>query len=1551
MVITVENQRPESRRMLASGRLRNFATLCVAWFAFLWLNTHSARASEILINGGFESGSSPWQLSGPVIGSGTYYHTGSHYLVMGELPTTDAAYQDVFLPANATSIVFSYWYVIASGGGTTAIDNLSVAIRNPSNAGLLVAVDSKSNLNGDPGYTSQYYHQKSVDITSLRGQTVRVIFLVQNQGYTSFKIDDVSVQVTLPTTTAPSITSSPSSQTVTAGNSANFSVAASGSPSPTYQWLRSTDGGQNYFNLSNDSTYSGVTTSTLTVSSTTTSMSGYRFRATANNSAGSATSASATLTVNSSQSAPVVTAQPVDRTVTAGASANFSVSAIGNPTPTYQWQRSTDGGFNYGNLSNDGTYSGVTTTTLTVSGTTTGMSGYKFRVVAANSLGNVTTSGAALTVQSGDVTAPTITAFSVGPNSTTVGNAFTINYTVSDSGGSGLSYAKLWRATGDGSASDPSWQAVGNAVNLSGNGPTSGNFTDTPTSAGNYWYGVHVADNNGNATDERQAGLGPIRVAVTLVPNPTVTLKGSSVMNVECRSAFTEPGATAKDSVGNSLAVVVSGTVDTTVIGNYTLTYSATDSASRVGTATRAVHIVDTTSPTVSLLGSAESTITTQTAFNDPGALGSDTCAGVVTVQVSGAVDVNTVGDYTITYTATDPSGNSGTKTRTVHVTQGELPTGWTTLKHQAPEPIGLMLLLTDGTVIAAAGDGFSAYKTWYKLTNDFQGHYNNSQWTPLPPMHKSRKFYGSTVLRDGKIFVVGGEYGDPGAAASAEIYDPVKQSWGDGIITPNSTLLDPTLTSPNTGELQGFYDCQCSLLPDGKVLIVPVAPKTQNETLIYDPVSTTWSSAGSSLQRLGEAGLVKIVGGSTTSFLTVDPDRTSSERYIPGVGWKVDAPVSDPATGAIDLYVSLSGVFHSYVGEIGPSIFLPNGKALFLGGTGHTAIYSPSGSSANGSWKKGPEMPLNSDGKQLVAADAPCAMMVNGKVLCALSEAPYISLAGFGDIQFPSVTTFVEYDPFSGSSGVFNKLNGPTGNTDSVAPFQTTMLNLPDGTILYSHQNTDLHIYKPSGSPLADKKPTVAQVSRGSTGYHLTGTKLTGFSAGAAYGDDAQMDTDFPLIKLSLVTISPSPQRVYYARTRNWTTTSTDFDLPSGLPSGTYWLYAVVNGISSDPTVFEVTSDASGNNTVTQVSVVQNQVATITFIPSSTVPVQLQWFSTVDGGTTGTALMGKTNEILGFLNVKPQDAKGYYVVVSNTVTSEVVTSAVTTLNVYIAPKVTTQPHNQSKIAGNTASFNVRASGTQPLSYQWRLNGAEINQATDSALTIANVQSGDAGTYQCAVSNGSGVVVLTSPSHGVLKVNPDTKPPISQLTYPTRSDRFTNGDVYVFGDYTTTAPDVAVAGKVLDLGLITNVSLIRTFPSWAPPINTNVTLFGAAPGKKYWTNVVTLVNGTNTFVATATDSANRSATSVPRSVFLRSTDTLTVNVNGHGKTVSVGTAFGSAENQASLEIGRGYVVKAVPDAGVTFVDWRDGSGNLLTNKPTLHFLMTNNLILNANFNR
>ena len=126
-----------------------------------------------------------------------------------------------------------------------------------------------------------------------------------------------------------------------------------------------------------------------------------------------------------------------------------------------------------------------------------------------------------VTVGGEDTIFPTVDAFSVSPLSVTLGGTFTISYTASDEGGSGLKQVELWRkSTGD-------WEQI-EVTSLAGigDGPYSGSFYDTPSSVGTYWYGIHVVDNAGNWAPEDS----PISVEVTFpsYEYPTHTSTGEN---------------------------------------------------------------------------------------------------------------------------------------------------------------------------------------------------------------------------------------------------------------------------------------------------------------------------------------------------------------------------------------------------------------------------------------------------------------------------------------------------------------------------------------------------------------------------------------------------------------------------------------------------------------------------------------------------------------------------------------------------------------------------------------------------------------------------------------------------------------------------------------------------------------------------------------------------------------------------------------------------------------------------------------------------------------
>src|SRR5208283_3206248 len=95
---------------------------------------------------------------------------------------------------------------------------------------------------------------------------------------------------------------------------------------------------------------------------------------------------------------PSIVVSPAGQTLTPGQSAVFSVVATSNPAPTYQWQRQASGSSTWTNLSDNATYSGSATATLTLSSVAAAMNGDSFQCVISNSNGAITTSPFALVV-------------------------------------------------------------------------------------------------------------------------------------------------------------------------------------------------------------------------------------------------------------------------------------------------------------------------------------------------------------------------------------------------------------------------------------------------------------------------------------------------------------------------------------------------------------------------------------------------------------------------------------------------------------------------------------------------------------------------------------------------------------------------------------------------------------------------------------------------------------------------------------------------------------------------------------------------------------------------------------------------------------------------------------------------------------------------------------------------------------------------------------------------------------------------------------------------
>lgn len=501
----------------------------------------------------------------------------------------------------------------------------------------------------------------------------------------------------------------------------------------------------------------------------------------------------------------------------------------------------------------------------------------------------------------------------------------------------------------------------------------------------------------------------------------------------------------------------------------------------------------------------------------------------------------------------------------------------WAPTAIPAPVTVGHMQLLTDGTVLCNSFGG----SNWFRLKPGSTGGYTNGTWgnfvngiwstnANVAPMHDGRGLFGSAVLRDGRLIVAGGEYGSyqkivtnyPNQRQTSEIFDPMANTWTKIPVPADiATALEfdvPTY-APQWGDNVydgGFVEPSAMLLPNGDWL---VAPAYVSQTLIYNVASNCWKIGPAHLGYKSSQNETDWVKLPDDSILTVDKQSfpNTAQRYIPSLNsWIQDSnPIVNITSG----------------NEYGPSVLLPDGRALFMGANGINLFYQPSGSTNCGAWSMAAGTPWGLDENSLPvglgANDAPAVSLINGNILAVVSPIDYTSNGSDkGRLMF-----FFEFNYLANE---WIPVAPPSGANTSTNTDPTCMLAMPDGTALFSDAQTPyLYIYIPDGQPLPTGKPTILSMSPAADGsYHLTGKLLNGLNTGAVYGDEGQMDSNFPIIRLQ------NGNNVYYCRTINRSSTgvmtgnqilSADFKLPEQLPVANYTLTVVANGIASDPYAF----------------------------------------------------------------------------------------------------------------------------------------------------------------------------------------------------------------------------------------------------------------------------------------------------------------------------------------------------------------------------------------------
>jgi hypothetical protein len=486
----------------------------------------------------------------------------------------------------------------------------------------------------------------------------------------------------------------------------------------------------------------------------------------------------------------------------------------------------------------------------------------------------------------------------------------------------------------------------------------------------------------------------------------------------------------------------------------------------------------------------------------------------------------------------------------------------WTALVNPPPFGTpGTMLLESDGTVLVhnePDNNVTGGTNQWWKLTPDSHGSYVDGTWSEIAsmPADYTPLYFASAILPDGRMIVEGGEYigENPVWSNQGAIYNPVTDTWASVAPPPgwtnigdaasdvldngtfmlehpcNTCLTDPELTVddallnektmtwtviPATGKTDPNDEEGWTLEPDGQVLTIDLWGLGNTE--VFSPGTKTWSFAGATA-----------VGGNP-----VNP--------FPIV-------------------------------EIGPQVELPGGNVFVVGAGSSTDeypsacttdsdtqtalyTYAPGGT---GTWSAGPPI-VPIDNQAYASTDGPASILPDGNVLFDASACTY---------NIP--THFYVYN--ANANTITQIADAPNAANDT--SYQTRMLALPNGQILYNDGSNEMEVYTAGGKPKPAWAPSIAWLSSNTLApggtYGLSGTQLAGLDPGATYGDDVQDNTNFPLVRITNFATGV----VTYARTFNWSSvsvaagspSSTSFTVPASTPAGRSSLVVVANGIASQP-------------------------------------------------------------------------------------------------------------------------------------------------------------------------------------------------------------------------------------------------------------------------------------------------------------------------------------------------------------------------------------------------
>ncbi len=1177
---------------------------------------------------------------------------------------------------------------------------------------------------------------------------------------------------------APGISTQPASQSVTVGQSAVFSVVATGTAPLTYQWAK------------NGTAISGATSASYNTPITVLGDNGSTFTVTVTNAAGGLVSNAATLAVTSTAVAPGITQQPSSQTVTAGQSGTFSVVATGTSPLAYQWSR------------NGVTISGAISATYVTPATTVADSGATFSVKVSNAVGSASSNQAVLSV-SATAGVPAINGFTASPTSIGLGAGSVLSWdvvgatlisinngvgalssskgsvnvspilsttftlTASNASGTATATAAVvvdgtpFRLTSL-SATDPvvpfgglttlSWGFAGTPVNMTLNGsPITGTSTQVSPQRRQTFT---LTGSNAGGADSRT-----VKVAAQ-----GLDLVAGSGAGAGCKdgpallASFSLPWGVAVDKSGliyvadaynNTIRKIAADGTVSTLAGTAGMPGSAdgTGSAARfnaphglVVDASGNLYVSDAGNNTIRKI---TSTGTVTTFAGTAGQVGSTDNQGAnarfnrpngLAMDASGNLYVADSSNYTIR--KIDQLGNVVTLAGSAGLA-GKVEGQGALARFRSPVELALdaggNLYVADvtnnairkvspgGLVSTFAGTGYSGYLDGPGTTATF--------YYP----------YGLAVDGSGNVYVVD------------RYNQTIRRITSGGVVsTVAGTLRAPGYANGLGSAASFYYPIGMALHPSGNLIIV--------------------DSSNNSLRSMTPAGQVSQFAGTAWSSGSAD-GTAANARFNEPQGIALDSEgntyVADNTnhtirkispTGVVTTLAGLAGQGGALDGQGATARFsYPNAVCVdatgnvFVADTGNQTIrkITPGGYASTYAGKAG--VVGSTDSSNINATfNVPTAVAVDGS--------GNVYVADTGNCTIRIIYTYGYVSTLAGSVGAYAFLNGNGTQAKFNQPNGITLDDKGNLFIADWGNNCIRKIDAYRNVTTLAGNPTLAGNSDGiGSSAQFSGPY---FLALAPSGD--LYVTDQSNLSIRRVTQAGVVSTIAGSKNRYWWEAG---PLPGSLND--------VAGIAVTPdgdllvaishALIQVTAPAAaGAPTIAVPPMSQvgtlGQPATFSVIPGGLAPFTYQW------SKNGTAITGATaGTYTTSALIAADDGSTYQVVVSNAAGSVTSPKATLSVTAAVAPIILLQPTSQSVAAGETTTFTVVAASSMGMTYQWYKNGSAISGASGSTYAIPLALTADTGAkFLVVVSNGAGSTTSTNATLTVVPSNFTTAQAIAQ---------------------------------------------------------------------------------------------------------------------------------------------------------------------------------------------